>query len=578
MMTSQFSRPAGPGRENTALSGNCPLVQPIPPDKKIYRLTLASDQTIGVTGANAYGIYTSGSGEAEFVLQGKVTASHVALASIGGTKTIKVSSVLKGGYAAIEARTSAPSDSVTIITNGNSDVSGGTYGVVFFGTGAHTLQNSSVLSAGDGKGVAVLGSSAVERIINLGHIRGRVDLGDGDDVYLGSGGALIGGVDSTVMLGNGNDRAEGGTPAEFFNGGWGNDTINGGKGSDTAVFSTGAAITADLTIAVAQNTGEGLDLLIGIENRASGGGADTLAGGPGDDTYVIDSGSDVVIELAGQGRDTVVAGFSYTLRDQFEDIEAAQTTGGIALTSNAAANTLTGNDGANRIDGKKGPDVMRGKAGDDTYYVDHMSDQVQEERGAGRDKIYTSVSYSLSANAEIESLIATGKSAIKLSGSNTANAITGNAGSNVLSGFGGNDTLSGGTGSGRDQLYGGLGNDRLTGGKGRDAFLFDTALDKRQNVDTVTDFRPVDDSLYLENAIFRKLGKGSPSKPVKLKESAFHIGSKAHDSSDRIIYNKKTGALSYDADGSGKKAAIELATFTKNNALKNFKAGELLFI
>ena len=44
--------------------------------------------------------------------------------------------------------------------------------------------------------------------------------------------------------------------------------------------------------------------------------------------------------------------------------------------------------------------------------------------------------------------------------------------------------------------FGGAGKDNLTGGGGRDAFVFDTSLNKRTNVDKITDFN-VSDRLRL---------------------------------------------------------------------------------
>jgi Ca2+-binding RTX toxin-like protein len=105
----------------------------------------------------------------------------------------------------------------------------------------------------------------------------------------------------------------------------------------------------------------------------------------------------------------------------------------------------------------------------------------------------------------------------------------------LLSGRTGNDTLSGGAG-----------NDRLVSGEGYDNFIFNTALDATTNVDKLSDFNPWADRISLKSAIFKGIGgRGA------LKDAAFWTGSKAHDASDRIIYNKKTGELYFDQDGSG---------------------------
>jgi Ca2+-binding RTX toxin-like protein len=132
----------------------------------------------------------------------------------------------------------------------------------------------------------------------------------------------------------------------------------------------------------------------------------------------------------------------------------------------------------------------------------------------------------------------------------------GKTGGEVVSGTRTSDRLVGTIGD--DTLAGALGNDVLTGGAGKDIFKFNTKPGK-WNVDKITDFRTVDDSIHLENSIFKALGK----KTGTLKKAAFWIGAKAHDTSDRIVYDKKKGALYYDEDGSGFKAAVKFATINK---------------
>ncbi len=128
--------------------------------------------------------------------------------------------------------------------------------------------------------------------------------------------------------------------------------------------------------------------------------------------------------------------------------------------------------------------------------------------------------------------------------------VNGTLGNDKLSGTSSNDKIDGT--SGNDTLWGKGGGDILTGGTGKDAFTFDTKLGAG-NVDTITDFSVVDDTVHLNHTVFTKLTSGT------LSSSNFVVGDKALDSKDYIIYNNKTGALSYDADGSGSGAAIQFA-------------------
>ena len=98
--------------------------------------------------------------------------------------------------------------------------------------------------------------------------------------------------------------------------------------------------------------------------------------------------------------------------------------------------------------------------------------------------------------------------------------------------------------------------------------MFDAKLSKSTNVDTLKDYNVRDDSVWLENKIFTKIGRaGSEKKPVKLSSDAFHVGKAAADAEDRIVYDKATGALFYDRDGTGAAAAVQFATLKKGLGL-----------
>jgi Ca2+-binding RTX toxin-like protein len=137
-----------------------------------------------------------------------------------------------------------------------------------------------------------------------------------------------------------------------------------------------------------------------------------------------------------------------------------------------------------------------------------------------------------------------------LKGTNSLDGFYGQAGNDVIYGYGGGDVLAGGTG-----------NDKIYGGTGKDSFYFDSKLNATTNVDQIMDFKPADDIMSLTRSIFKTISRGP------MKEAAFYEGKKAHDKDDRIIYDKKTGALYYDKDGAGGTAQIKFATLVNKAAI-----------
>lgn len=134
--------------------------------------------------------------------------------------------------------------------------------------------------------------------------------------------------------------------------------------------------------------------------------------------------------------------------------------------------------------------------------------------------------------------------------------ISGGGEDDVLTGGAGKDTLSGGAGS--DRINGGSGNDVMSGGAGKDFFLFD-----KLHKDRILDFSVKDDTIWLDNAVFTKLGKmGSQAHPAKLDKKFFKFSTEKQDKDDYLIYDPGTGMLSYDPDGSGSKQAVEFVKLT----------------
>jgi len=130
----------------------------------------------------------------------------------------------------------------------------------------------------------------------------------GDDFLTGNGGndKLNGRVGNDILNGGkGNDQLIGRSGNDQLIGGSGNDKLIGGKGKDTAVFSAKSNVVKLFTTKK-QNTRDGLDTLIGIENIDGGGGNDKLYGNIISNTLTGGTGNDLLV--GGVGKDKLIGG------------------------------------------------------------------------------------------------------------------------------------------------------------------------------------------------------------------------------------------------------------------------------
>lgn len=227
------------------------------------------------------------------------------------------------------------------------------------------------------------------------------------------------GVANTILGNSGNNTLTGGAGNDTLKGGAGNDTYiltASGDSSDTITELSGegtdtvqSAIThilgsnvENLTLtglATINGTGNSLDNVItgnssnntltgggGNDTLNGGAGTDTLIGGTGNDTYILDATGDTITENAGEGTDNVLAGYSYTLGTNLENL-ALTGSGNFTGTGNTLDNIIIGNSGNNTLTGNAGNDTLKGGAGADQLLGGVGNDSYVLNRGDGADAI-----------------------------------------------------------------------------------------------------------------------------------------------------------------------------------------------
>jgi Ca2+-binding RTX toxin-like protein len=255
----------------------------------------------------------------------------------------------------------------------------------------------------------------------------------------------------------------------------------------------------------------------------------------------------------------------------------------------AGNDTMLGGAGNDQLGGDAGNDIMSAGAGDDKYVYrpgsgsdtiinsgggtdwllftdditsDRLSywksgDNLLVKIDGSNENMVTIQDWFLGGESEVTYIQPSGAYGISAAQINTMVQDEPAPAGEILTGTSADNQLSGGAGA--DKLSGLAGNDELTGGEGADEFVFDTALDSTNNIDTITDFSASEDKVILDNSVFNALLEEGVLSSVNFSSNTTGV---AVDDNDYILYNTSTGSLLYDADGSGQGVAIEFATLS----------------
>jgi Ca2+-binding RTX toxin-like protein len=336
------------------------------------------DAMLGGAGNDVYFVDNSGEGVVENPNEGNDTVFSTA----NFTLSTNVENLVLQGGADLQAFGNTLANAI-FGNSGNNLIDGGAGADVMSGGAGNDTY--FVDNAGD----AVIenpgqGNDTVFASINYGltpDVETLVLQGSADLQGFGNGSA------NAIFGNSGNNLIDGGAGADVMAGGLGNDTYfvdnvadavmeSAGGGADAVFASVNYGLSDNIETLVLQGSanlqgfGNGqANTLFG--NRGDnlidgGGGTDIMIGGLSNDTYFVDSASDVVVENAGQGSDAVFASVNYALSDNIETL-VLQGSANLNGAGNALANSMFGNSGNNTLDGQGGADILTGNAGNDTF-------------------------------------------------------------------------------------------------------------------------------------------------------------------------------------------------------------------
>jgi Ca2+-binding RTX toxin-like protein len=489
---------------------------------------------VGSNGVDTFVVNNAG----DVVVDSITGYSNVLVSSVNYTLPVNVNSLSLTGSGNLAAVGNAANDSLTGNAGADSLIAGAGNDTLVSGRGIDTL------AAGAGADIFVINNSS--------DVVQSASTNAGNALFSSVSYVLPTNVNKLTLTGVANISGTGNAAADTLLGGAGNDTLIAGAGVATLIGGLGnTTFVVNSTSDVVQDTSSaknntiqssvnyslianvnnllltGTAALTGTANSgndtlSSNLSVDTLVGGAGNDTFVINNVGDIVQDTSTSASNTAQSSVNYALTS---NVNTLLLTGTAALkgTANNSADSLVSNSGVN---------TLVGGSGNDTFVVNNALDVVQDTSASATNLIQSSVSYTLPTN--VNALTLTGSASLNASGNAAANVITANSGNDTLSAGSGVATLIGGTGndtfvvnsisdvvqetstiatntlqssvsyslttnvnslvltgasavvgtanSGADTLISNTGVDTLVGGSGHDLFIINNSADVLQNV------------------------------------------------------------------------------------------------
>lgn len=301
----------------------------------------------------------------------------------------------------------------------------------------------------------------------------------------------------------------------------------------------------------------GNDLLIGH------GGADYLDGGTGNDIFVIGgfgSGVQGTTSKADDGnKEWIATGAKHDVIVGGDGVDTLRITTGIGANTKANGTVVLNNDNFKSMEvvqvggtvGRLNVENTDLQLLNDHYYF--------KANGTVADLSNTLGNNGGTINNVVVDASGVTTNGLRFEGNANQQTFIGTSKADVFVGNGGNDTLTGGGGA--DKFVFGKVYEQVVTGSATTVQTYTNTAFNLTGVDTITDFTRGTDKLELHLDQYSNLAGFNAS---MLRVNATGT---AQDANDYLVYNTTTKTLSYDADGNGSGAKVDIAILTGVNTL-----------